>query len=175
MTGEAGFRVLGIDPGSQRTGFALAIFRGDEVVGLELGVWRVPERLGRAEGLGHLSRALDEFLAGRDVDAASVETPFTKLNARSALVLAEARGALLAVLGRRGVPVAEYPPATVTKTICGAGAAEKEQVRRVMLLTVRGLKKFDLSAAGLDATDALALAVTHQAHGRIPAVRGAGR
>ncbi|MCE5247307.1 MAG: crossover junction endodeoxyribonuclease RuvC [Candidatus Polarisedimenticolia bacterium] len=175
MTGEAGFRVLGVDPGSQRTGFALAVFRGDEVVGLELGVWRVPEGLGRADGLGFLARAMDDFLEGREVDVAAVETPFTKINVRSALVLAEARGALLATLGRRGVPVAEYPPATVKKTICGAGAAEKEQVRRVMLLTVRGLRRFDLSSAGLDATDALALAVTHQAHGRIPAMRGAGR
>lgn len=160
-------QVLGIDPGSRRTGYAFASFRGDTVIALECGTWIVPDGLSRAEGLAFLARSAEEWLAAKRPDAAAVESLFQHRNVRSALVLAEARGVLLSVLGRLEIPVFEYPPATVKRTICGSGAADKEQVRRALRLTVRGLAPFFIEAQGLDASDAVALAVTHRAVARV--------
>ncbi len=159
--------ILGIDPGSRFCGYAFVRFRGDEVVTLDFGRWSVPQTLERADGLSWLFERCSEWLATTAPEAAAVETPFHHRNARSALVLAEARGVLLAALGRGRVPVFEYPPATVKKTICGAGGADKEQVRRALAMTVRGLGRFAVGSAPLDATDALALAVTHHALARV--------
>ena len=164
--------VLGLDPGSKHAGYALAFFRGEEVVDLELGRWSVPARLGRAEGLAWLLDHCQEWLAIHRPVVAAVETPFHHRNARSVLVLAEARGVLLASLGRAGVAVHEYSPAVVKKTICGAGGADKEQVRRALAMTVRGLRRFAIDSAPLDATDALALAVTHHVHARLGTAGG---
>jgi crossover junction endodeoxyribonuclease RuvC len=160
-------QVLGIDPGSRRTGYAFASFRGDEVVALECGTWIVRDGLSRAAGLACLAHAAEAWLASRRPAAAAVESLFQHRNVRSALVLAEARGVLLAVLGGLEIPVFEYPPATVKRTICGSGAADKEQVRRALLMTVRGLRQFPIEANGLDASDAVALAVTHRAVARV--------
>lgn len=158
--------ILGLDPGSERTGYALARFAGDRVVDLVLGTWSVPAGLAPEAALARLVTCCDEFLASHEVVTAAVESLFHHRNVRSLIVLAQARGALLAVLGRRGIAVHAYPPATVKRTVCGSGAAAKEQVRKVMLMTVPGLSRFPIAAEGLDATDALALAVTHRVHAR---------
>ncbi len=168
--------VLGLDPGSERTGYALARFEGDRVVELTLGTWHVPGGLSPEDGLAHLVTHCEGFLDAHAVSVAAVESLFHHRNVRSLIVLAQARGALLAALGRRGIAVHAYPPATVKRTVCGSGAAAKEQVRKVMLLTVPGLSRFPVEAEGLDATDALAIAVTHRVHARSARVLGlAGR
>lgn len=158
-------RILGLDPGSVRTGFALAEFEGASVKRLAIGVFQTAKSpAGRAAQLGSLARDVDLWLDRENPQAAAVETLFQHRNVRSALVLSEARGVLLAALGRRSIPVFEYSPATVKKTICGFGTAGKEQVRRALLQTVPGLAGAGLEALPLDATDALALAVCHHAH-----------
>lgn len=167
-------RILGIDPGSERTGFALAHFQGSRVYDLQGGTWILSSTRCRSLNLGELSSLAESWLQGRPVDEAVVESLFHHKNSRSALVLSEARGALLAVLGRLQIPVFEYPPATVKKAICGHGTASKEQVRRALVLTVPGLREFNLDSVGPDATDALALAVAHQAITRWPENRMKG-
>jgi crossover junction endodeoxyribonuclease RuvC len=162
--------ILGLDPGSIRSGYAVVGFERDRVISLHLGVWTVPIGQPRAASLAWLRGRLDECLTKHRCDAAAVETPFQHRNARSALVLAEARGALLSGLGAAEVPVFEYPPAMVKKTICGSGAAEKTQLRRVLGRTVPGLSAYRIDDAPLDATDALALAVAHFAHSRVDRV-----
>lgn len=156
-------RVLGIDPGSERTGFALAHFQGSRIHDLQGGTWTLSSTQSRALKLGELSSLAETWLQDRPVDEAVVESLFHHKNSRSALVLSEARGALLAVLGRLRIPVFEYSPATVKKAICGFGTATKEQVRRALVLTVPGLREFNIDSVGPDATDALALVVAHQA------------
>jgi crossover junction endodeoxyribonuclease RuvC len=173
--GERGGAILGLDPGSRRTGYALAAFRRGEIVTLEVGAWRVASNLTRELALASLTESAEGWIRSRDIEVAAVESLFHHKNARTALALAEARGALLAVLGRCGVPVCEYPPATVKLTICGAGRADKEQVRRALILTVPGLSESALEGHGLDATDALAIAVTHFVHARRAAAAAAPR
>ena len=96
---------------------------------------------------------------GPSRDEAAVESPFLQRNVRSALALAEARGALLALLGRNSIDVRELSPATVKKTICGFGGADKEQVRRALSRTVPGIDDATLAGLPLDATDAIGIAV----------------
>jgi crossover junction endodeoxyribonuclease RuvC len=158
-------RILGIDPGSRTTGYALATFRGQTVVGVELGHWGTgrPERA-RERALAELRNLAEQWVAERSPDLAAVESLFHHRNTRSVLVLAEARGVLLSVLGKLGVPVVEFPPATIKRTICGSGSAGKERVRDALLRTVPGVVAARLGAARLDATDALAAAVCAQSH-----------
>jgi crossover junction endodeoxyribonuclease RuvC len=158
--------VLGIDPGSRVAGYALARFEGTDVVDCELGVWSPGRSRGRAAALAQLAAEAEAWLAQRRPEVAAVEGLFHHRNVRSALALAEARGVLLSVLGRLGVEVVEYPPATVKKTLCGNGGASKESVRRALGLTVSGLRGVRLDRHPADATDALALAVCHAVHSR---------
>jgi len=157
-------RVVGIDPGSSKTGYAFVDFEGARVVDLEVGQWSISRKQGAAESLAALADAAGCWLDGVRPDAAAVESLFTHRNMRSALVLAEARGVLLSTIGRLRIPLFEYPPATIKKIICGAGNADKERVRQALLLTVPGLQRFPLKDYGSDASDALAVAVCHQAH-----------
>ncbi len=159
-------RVLGLDPGSRVAGYALVTFAGGRVQDLELGCWNVGAAGSRARALGALLGALEGWLHERRPDVAAVEAPFLHRNARSALALAEARGVLLAALGAAAIDVAEYSPAAVKKTICGDGNADKERVRTLLARSVPGLERFALEGAGLDATDALAVAVCHFVHAR---------
>jgi crossover junction endodeoxyribonuclease RuvC len=86
----------------------------------------------------------------------AVEDVFLHQNPRSALALAQARGMVLAVVGLAGLSVASYPPASVKKAVSGSGRADKGQVARMvqMLIGLRSLPR-------ADATDALAVAITH--------------
>jgi len=159
-------RILGIDPGSRVAGWALVEVDRGRVTALELGAWKVPGGRDRARSLGELASRAEAFLAGRDPEVAAVESLFHHRNARSVLVLAEARGVLLSVLGRLGIPVREYAPAEIKQTICGNGNATKDQVRRVLPRTFPGLARFPLDGVPDDATDALAAALTHAVRAR---------
>jgi len=159
--------ILGLDPGSRQAGYALARFEGDRLVDVSFGVWRVRSRKDRAVGLASLHEQVEEWLSSSRPDAAAIEGLFHHRNVRSALALAEARGVVLSLLGRHAIPVAEYPPATVKKTICGDGGADKAQVRLALVRTVPVLRRFQLDDIPADATDALAVAICHQMHARV--------
>jgi len=105
--------------------------------------------------LAHLAGCLGDLVERLRPDLAVLETPFHGMNSRSLIVLAEARGVLLAGLAGRGIEIREYSPAEVKSAVTGNGRADKTQVARMvrLLLTARG----DGWAA--DATDALALAI----------------
>lgn len=109
----------------------------------------IPARLLR------LAEELATLVAREQPAVAAVEKPFQGVNARSAFVLAEARGALLLTLARAGVAIEEYAPAEVKSAITGNGRADKEQVARMVRLQ---LALGDRSLP-LDASDALAVAL----------------
>src|SRR5262249_33726775 len=102
------------------------------------------------------ARLLTEVIAELRPAVVAIEDVFTHINTRSALALAQARGAALAVVGMAGLAVASYPPALVKKTVVGSGRADKDQVARMgqALLALR-------TAPRADAADALAIAITH--------------
>ncbi|GAB4368372.1 MAG: crossover junction endodeoxyribonuclease RuvC [Acidobacteriota bacterium] len=167
--------VLGLDPGSQVTGWALVFHAGTRIVGCRLGTWPLGRSGSRAERLARLAGAAERDIADAQPDVAAIEGTFQHRNARAALSLAEARGVLLAVLGRLGIATAEYPPATVKQTICGNGTAGKDQVRRALLRTTAALSDDQLSGVPDDAVDALAIAVCHLFHARFSQRARSGR
>ena len=147
--------ILGLDPGSLHTGFGLLEKRGSELKALELGRFSCPRDLDLPRRLVHLAGRLGDLVDRHRPDLAVLETPFHGMNARSLIVLAQARGALLVTLAGRGVEICEYSPAEVKSAVTGNGRADKEQVARMvrLLLAARG------EGWASDATDALALAI----------------
>ena len=147
--------ILGLDPGSLHTGFGLIEKHGSALVPLDAGRFSCPKDLDLPRRLALLAGRLDELVTSRRPDLAVLETPFHGMNARSLIVLAQARGALLAVLAGRGIEIREYSPAEVKSAVTGNGRADKEQVARMvrLLLSARG------DGWASDATDALALAI----------------
>ena len=151
-------RILGIDPGSQRTGIGVIDVAGDgrctyvhsEALKL-LDADDFPARLGLlCEGL---ERVLDEW----QPQHVAIETVFMAKSATSALKLGHARGAALATVVRRRLKVSEYAPRVIKQSLVGRGAAEKDQVQHMVRLLLN-LPEVKLQA---DAADALAVALTH--------------
>jgi crossover junction endodeoxyribonuclease RuvC len=148
--------ILGLDPGSLHTGYGLVARTGSAITLVEAGRISCPRTLALPARLAHLAACLGELVSRHRPDLAALETPFHGLNARSLIVLAEARGALLAVLAGRGVEIAEYSPAEVKSAVTGNGRADKLQVARMVKLLLGATKE---SAISPDASDALALAL----------------
>ena len=153
--------VLGIDPGSLRTGWGLVETDGSRMSAVDVGVLRpgAADPLPRRLALLHaeISRILQSYAP----EAVAIETVFHGPNVRALVTLGQARGALLAAAGARGVPVLELSPAEVKKAVTGRGAASKEQVAHMVGVLLGAETRARLAAATLpaDATDALAVAI----------------
>jgi crossover junction endodeoxyribonuclease RuvC len=156
-------RILGVDPGSHITGWGLIGARGSELTGLDHGVFRLPERLPLAERLALLHGELTGLLARIPPDEVAVEDIYVARNARSALILGEARGIVLLVCAQAGLTVHEYPANTIKQSVLGqAGRAATKQRIGFMVKALLGLSEVPRPA---DITDALACAICH-AHRR---------
>jgi crossover junction endodeoxyribonuclease RuvC len=157
--GSLPIRILGIDPGLRRTGWGVVEIAGNRLSFLGCGSVTTNDRDALALRLlaihDGLTRILDEFRP----DEAAVEQTFVNKGAQSTLKLGQARGIAMVVPARAGVPVSEYAPNLVKKSIVGAGHGDKAQVR--MMIGVL-LPKADPNSE--DAADALAIAVTHAHH-----------
>jgi crossover junction endodeoxyribonuclease RuvC len=150
-----GIRVLGIDPGSRATGWAMVIAEGNRYRLEKAGVVR-PRGDHRHERLADLHYRLAQVVADMAPDCAAVESSFSGLNPKTGLALAESRGVILAVLGGLDLDVSSYSPAEVKSAIVGHGKAEKQQIN-YMVVRLLHLEKRPPS----DAADAMAVALTH--------------
>lgn len=149
-------RILGLDPGSRVCGYGV-IDEADGVLSyVECGVLTAPEAWPMEKRLGEIAKGLTEVVAELKPTLVAIEDVFSHQNPRTALALAQARGMALAVIGLASLTVASYPPASVKKAVSGSGRAEKSQVAR-MVQALIGLR----SLPAADATDALAVAITH--------------
>ena len=149
--------ILGLDPGSSRTGYGLIESHGGRLRALAYGVIRPPKDTPFLERLPHLARQLESLLERARPDAAAAEDIFLARNTRVALKLGHVRGAALLPVLAAGIPVHEYAARLVKKTVTGFGGAEKEQVCRMVRLLL-GLRE---AIPALDASDALAVAICH--------------
>ena len=149
-------RVLGIDASLRSTGYGVVESRGSRWVCLEAGLVRNPASRLHSECLAVLQRELGAVIARTQPQAAAIEGGFYFKNARTALVLGEARGVLIATCAAAGLPVFEYAPRRVKQSLTGAGAAGKDQVAK-MVCRVLGLTE----PPPEDAADALAIALCH--------------
>lgn len=170
-------RILGIDPGSRVCGYGLVEAGPAGVRYVECGVLTASEHHPAEQRLGEIARGLGEVIDELTPTVVAIEDVFARVNVKSALALAQARGMALAVVGLRNLPVASYTAPAVKKMITGRGRAGKEQVAGMVAALV-GLR----TAPRADAADALALAIAHarvEAAGRaairlVPAVRVPG-
>ncbi len=158
-------RILGLDPGSRVCGYGVIDVRGRDMTYVECGVLTAPAERSMEQRLGEIACGLKEVIADLAPQIVAVEDVFVHQNARSGLALAQARGMALAVIGLAGLTVASYPPASVKKAVSGSGKADKDQIAR-MVQALIGLR----SLPRADATDALAVAITHGCAVTRPAV-----
>jgi crossover junction endodeoxyribonuclease RuvC len=159
-------RVLGVDPGTRATGWALLVSEGNRSQLVSCGVIR-PKGADRASRLADLDRRFSSVVDELGPDCAAVESGFTGRNPKSGLVLAESRGVVLAALGRARVPAHAYTPAQVKSAMVGHGTAEKQQVA-FMVVRLLGLVEVPPS----DAADAAGVALTHIHSSTPPSVGG---
>lgn len=150
-------RVLGIDPGTRHLGWGLVERQSGRLSALAHGVISPKPILTLAQRLVVIERELVEILAKYKPDVASVETLFFHKDPQAAAKLGHARGVVLLTLARAEVALFEYAPAKVKRVIAGGGAADKRQVALMM----GALLHLGTELPSADATDALALAVTH--------------
>ncbi len=148
--------VIGIDPGSRNTGWGVVREISGILSLVDCGVIRPPLRETFAERLGFIFRELSGVLVRLQPDEASVEQVFTACNAATALKLGQARGAAIAALAAHGLPVRDYAPTVIKKSLVGVGCAEKAQVS-FMVGRMLGVKP----DWAVDTGDALAAAICH--------------
>ncbi|MCB9520452.1 MAG: crossover junction endodeoxyribonuclease RuvC [Myxococcales bacterium] len=151
-------RVLGIDPGSIRMGWGIVEQSGGRLSRVASGVVRCGERP-LPERLELIYEAITVACRTHSPTSAAIEGIFHQRSAQSALVLGHARGAALLALRHAKVPVFEYAPALVKKSVTGRGRADKSQVDALV-----GAMLGRFAAETHDETDALAIAICHVHH-----------
>lgn len=168
MTGSLGGMrsvVVGIDPGTAATGFGV-VRRGERgaVSLVECGVIRTSPAQPLPMRIREIYEEVDALLERHRPTAVSVEAVFQGKNARSALSLGHARGAILLAAALRELPIAEYSPSEIKKAVVGTGRATKDQVGFMVKQQLR-LKEVPAPA---DAADGVAAALAHCLMGAFP-------
>lgn len=169
-------RILGIDPGSRKTGYGIIAGEWGNLRCVDYGVIKlvsargpepdeISELLGEDPNLSvtsmmgrmcSLYTGISEVIKANRIDAAAMERVFVGRNVDSALKLGHARGVLLLAVGMAGIEINEYSPAQVKKCVAGNGRAEKAQMMSIVA-AILGLEKKPPE----DAADALAIAMCH--------------
>ncbi len=160
-------RVLGVDPGLAVTGYGVVDGDGTAAHIVVTGVLRTNARASKAERLARLFAGVGALIEAHRPAALAVEQQFVAENVRSAMTIGEARSAAIVAAASRGLPVFEYLPTAVKESVVGYGGAPKEQVRQMVAIHL-GLTVEELPAS-LDASDALAVALTRLADLRLEA------
>jgi crossover junction endodeoxyribonuclease RuvC len=163
-------RILGIDPGLRRTGWGVVEIDGNNLRYCACGSLATDAAASLAERLLAIHDGLRRVVEAHAPDEAAVEATFVSKDAAATLKLGQARGVAMLVPAIAGLPVAEYAPNLVKKTIVGTGHGEKAQIR--MMVGVL-LPKADPQTH--DAADALAVAVCHAHHRQSAVLRVAVR
>ena len=149
-------RILGIDPGSRITGFGVIDWHGREPVYVASGCIKTLPNDELAGRIGMIMRGIGDLVAEYRPNQAAVEQVFVNVNPAATLMLGQARGAAVAALVLRDLPVYEYTALQVKQSVVGQGKAAKEQVQH-MVVQMLGLS----GTPQADAADGLAVAITH--------------
>jgi len=152
-------RIIGIDPGLRRTGWGIIVAEGARLSYVASGLITSDSEDALAYRLRDLHAGLVEVIARFAPQEAAVEETFVNKDARATLKLGQARGMALLAPAQRGLPVAEYPPNVIKKTITGTGHGEKQQIAAMIGFLLPRAK-----VESADEADALAIAVCHASH-----------
>lgn len=158
-------RILGIDPGLQKTGWGIIEITGSALRFLASGRAVTKGEMPTPDRLAALDRALETVIDSWAPEEAAVEEIFVNANPASAMKLGLARGVALCVPARKGLPVAEYPANKVKKSVVGAGHAAKVQVGAMIRMLLP-----NCGPVSADEADALAIAICHAHHRTSPAL-----
>ena len=164
-TGGREMRILGIDPGLRTLGWGMIDVTGNRLSHVASGLCQ-PVGDDLAARLLHLHQLLSEVVAQLSPDQAAVEQTFVSKDGSGTLKLGQARGIAMLVPAQAGIPVGEYAPNTVKKTVVGVGHADKRQVEHMVRLQLPGA-----APQGPDAADALAIAICHAHHAPVRELR----
>ncbi len=159
-------RLIGLDPGLRNTGWGIINVQDNRLTHVADGVVLTDSKRSLADRLVQIMDGLHDVIERYRPDEAAVEETFVNKNAVSTLKLGQARGIVLVVPARLGIPVSEYLPNLVKKTVVGSGHAAKEQVQMMVKMLLPGCE-----IATADAADALAVAICHAHHRRSNAVQ----
>ena len=164
---KQGFRrVLGVDPGLATTGYGVVDGDGVAASSIAYGTVRTRTRDSRAARLATLFDGLAALIEEYHPDEMALEQHYVATNVRSAMTLGEARAAAMLAAATHGLEVHEYPAATIKQTVTGYGAAPKEQVQAMVAMHLQLAE----APRSLDASDALAVALTRLASLRMEAL-----
>ena len=150
-------RVLGIDPGTAACGYGIVHESDGRVRAVVHGVWETSARERPERRLRTIFDGVRELVAAHAPDAVALEESFVGADARIALFVGQARGAVLVAAALDGLECTEYAPARVKQTVCGYGRADKGQVQRM----VRMILSLPEEPATSHESDALAVAMCH--------------
>jgi crossover junction endodeoxyribonuclease RuvC len=149
--------VLGIDPGTAACGFGIVRERGNRLKALDYGWWKTSASERPELRLKTIFDGVTELIEEWQPRAVVLEESFVGVDARTALSVGQARGAVLVAAASFGIECAEYAPSRVKQAVCGYGRAEKAQVQR-MVSAILNLKQVPQPH---HAADALAVAICH--------------
>jgi crossover junction endodeoxyribonuclease RuvC len=150
-------RVLGIDPGTAACGYGIVHEEDGRLRAIDFGSWTTPAKEPTAERLRTIYERVTELIELHEPGAVALEESYVGADARIALSVGQARGAVLVACARAGVDCVEYAPAMVKKSVCGYGRADKGQMQRM----VRAVLALEAVPEPHHAADALAVAICH--------------
>jgi crossover junction endodeoxyribonuclease RuvC len=150
-------KVIGIDPGTASCGYGIVHQSDGRLRAIDHGWWKTSAAERPEARLRTIYDAVAALVAEHRPDAVVLEESFVGVDARTALSVGQARGAVMVAAANAGVECAEYPPARVKQVVCGYGRAEKQQVQR-MVKAILGLRA---EPTPTHAADALAVAICH--------------
>jgi crossover junction endodeoxyribonuclease RuvC len=150
-------RVLGIDPGTAITGYAVVEEEGGRLSLVDIGVVVTPAKTPLPSRLQQIYTGLQDVITAQRPQAAAVEQLFFSRNVRTAMTVGHARGVVLLALADAGLDIAEYTPMQIKQAVTGYGSADKRQVQEMvrMLLSLPDIPRPD------DAADAAAVAICY--------------
>jgi crossover junction endodeoxyribonuclease RuvC len=156
-------KVLGIDPGTAACGYGIVHESEGRLRGIAHGCWSTPPGQRPELRLKVIFDGVSALIAEHAPDAVAIEESYVGADARIALSVGQARGAVLVACATGGVEAAEYAPARVKQAVCGYGRADKTQVQK-MVKAILGLQAIP---APNHAADALAVAICHATSPRL--------
>jgi crossover junction endodeoxyribonuclease RuvC len=152
-------RIIGLDPGLRNTGWGVIESEGSRLIYVADGAVHSDANAPLAERLLQIHEQVLRVLKEFTPDEAAIEETFVNTDARATLKLGQARGVVMLAPAFCEIPVSEYAPNTVKKSVVGAGHADKAQVKHMVKLL---LPRAEMKTA--DSTDALAIAICHAHH-----------
>ena len=150
-------KVIGIDPGTASCGFGIVHGKDGRLRAIDHGWWRTPAAERLELRLKTIFDGVAALIEAHRPDAVALEESFVGVDARTALSVGQARGAVMVAAANAGVECTEYPPARVKQLVCGYGRAEKQQVQRM----VTAILALPAPPTPSHASDALAVAICH--------------